>query len=86
MARDTALRESLRKPCAKALESARRIVCPKAAKAAKVATFWEAESRESGRPFIYMWLPRVGTCRALQGYDDGTRGTDPRPNTPLPVG
>eukprot|EP00966_Prymnesium_polylepis_P205425 4760360-Prymnesium_polylepis.1 len=29
---------------------------------------------------------RVGTCRALQGYDAGTRGTDPRPNTPLPVG
>eukprot|EP00966_Prymnesium_polylepis_P199298 4617803-Prymnesium_polylepis.1 len=27
---------------------------------------------------------RVGTCRALRGYDAGTRGTDPRPNAPLP--
>jgi len=32
----------------------------------------------------HMWVPRVGTCRALQGYDAGTRGTDPRrPNGTL---
>eukprot|EP00966_Prymnesium_polylepis_P002433 55988-Prymnesium_polylepis.1 len=24
-----------------------------------------------------MWVPRVGTCRALQGYDARARGTDP---------
>eukprot|EP00966_Prymnesium_polylepis_P252797 5843607-Prymnesium_polylepis.1 len=35
---------------------------------------------------FYMWVPRVGTCRALQEYDIRARGTDPRPNTPLPVG
>jgi hypothetical protein len=34
----------------------------------------------------YMCVPRVGTCRALQGYDIRARGTDPRPNIPLPVG
>eukprot|EP00966_Prymnesium_polylepis_P287067 6630636-Prymnesium_polylepis.2 len=42
--------------------------------------------------YVYMWVPRVGTCResAAQGYDAGTRphsrGTEPRPNAPLPVG
>ena len=35
-------RESLRKPLAKARESARRNFCPKAAKAAKVASFGDA--------------------------------------------
>eukprot|EP00966_Prymnesium_polylepis_P157845 3647863-Prymnesium_polylepis.1 len=35
---------------------------------------------------LYMWVPRVGTCRALQGYAILARGTDPRPNAPLPVG
>eukprot|EP00966_Prymnesium_polylepis_P056791 1314257-Prymnesium_polylepis.1 len=33
-----------------------------------------------------MWMPRVGTCRALQGYDAWTWGTGGRPNVPPPGG
>eukprot|EP00966_Prymnesium_polylepis_P074784 1735202-Prymnesium_polylepis.1 len=35
---------------------------------------------------IYVGAPSGDTCRALQGYAIRARGTDPRPNTPLPVG